>query len=154
MRKPAAPAPEESKRTFTALPLAQLVPGIARPVFRKRSPAGATVLADWAAIVGPRLAAQTEPRKLSRGTLTLACAGPLALELQHAAEMLIERINIHCGTQAVQRLRLVHDHVAPRLPPARPRPAQAPEPLAELPAGPLNDALASLAVALRNRKDR
>jgi hypothetical protein len=145
-------AEEEPRRTFVSLPLAQLVPGVTRPVFKKRSPAGATLMADWAAIVGPRLAAETEPRKLSRGQLTIACAGPMALELQHAADALIQRINTHAGTALVERLRFVQDHIMPRPPVLPRRRAVAAEPVAGLPPGKLNDALAALRAAIQGSK--
>jgi hypothetical protein len=64
-------------------------------------------MADWALIVGEELAAATLPRKLAGGTLTVACAGPMALELQHRADVLIGRINTHMGHRLVERLRLV-----------------------------------------------
>jgi hypothetical protein len=144
----------EPRRTFVSLPLAQLVPGITRPAFGKRSPAGARVMAEWASIVGPRLAADTEPRKLSHGQLTIACAGPVAMELQHAAAALMERINTHAGGVVVERLRFVQDHIkseAPALPRLRPVAA---EPVADLPPGDLNDALAGLLAAIRGQVDR
>lgn len=92
--------------TYGPKPLAALLPGVTRPTFRKRAPATAQVLADWAEIVGPVLAAQTSPRRLSGSTLTLACAGPVALELQHLSGALIQRINGHLGGQVIERLRL------------------------------------------------
>lgn len=144
-------AEEEARRTYVSLPLAQLVPGVTRPAFKQRSPAGAGLMADWVSIVGPMLAAQTEPRKLSRGQLTIACPGPVALELQHAAAALIERINTHAGTRLVERLRFVQDHVAARAPKLPHRSVVAPVPVAELPPGELNDALAGLLAAIRGR---
>jgi hypothetical protein len=141
------------RRTYSTLPLAQLVPGVTRPAFRKRSPAGAELMADWANVVGARLAVATEPRRLTRGQLTIACAGPMAMELQHLAAELIDRINTYAGTKLVDRLRFVQDHVA--APPATvPNPRRvAIEPVAELPAGALNDALAGLLAAIRGNKD-
>jgi len=87
------------------LPLSALVPKLTRPAFRKRSPAGAQLLADWAQIVGPALAAVTSPLRLSAGTLTLACSGPVAMELQHLAPQLVSRINAQLGRPVVERLR-------------------------------------------------
>ncbi len=139
----------EARRTYVSLPLAQLVPGVTRPAFKKRSPAGASLMADWVAIVGPTLAARTEPRKLSRAQLTIACSGPVAMELQHAAAALIERINTHAGTRLVERLRFVQDHVAPPAPTLpRHRKVEA-MPVAGQPPGELNDALAQLLAAIR-----
>ena len=62
---------------------------VTRPAFRRRSPAAAQIMADWEIIVGPALAAMTVPRRVVRGTLTIACAGPIAIELQHMAAELI-----------------------------------------------------------------
>ncbi len=98
-----------------ALPLAQLVPGVTRAAFAKRSPAGAGLMADWVAIVGARLAAVTQPRRLTRGVLTVACAGPVAMELVHLQGALIERINTHAGSGVVTGLRFTQDLVAERV---------------------------------------
>jgi hypothetical protein len=143
---------EEPRRTYMSLPLAQLVPGVTRPAFKKRSPVGASLMADWVSIVGPLLAAQTEPRKLSRGQLTIACTGPVAMELQHAAAALIERINTHAGTGLVERLRFVQDLVAPGALALPRRGTSHPVPLSELPSGELNDALAGLLATIRAQR--
>ncbi|GBR67693.1 hypothetical protein AA103587_0418 [Gluconobacter kanchanaburiensis NBRC 103587] len=83
---------------------------------------------DWVDFVGPRLGKQTEPRRLSAGTLTLACSGPIAMELQHLAPQIIERINVACGLRGeygIERLKIVQDLVAFERPsPKRPRPLQ------------------------------
>ncbi len=131
-----------------------LLPALTRPAFRRQGPAAAQVLADWAAIVGPSLAAVTQPRRLWAGTLTIACSGPIAMELQHLAPELMARINAPLGAEPVQRLRFVQG--ASRAAPARP-PVLSPSPAAvraaeaavgELPAGPLRDALAALGRAV------
>lgn len=134
------------------LPLSSLVPAITRPAFRKRSPAGAQLLADWGTIVGPALAAVTSPLRLSAGTLTLACAGPVAMELQHLAPELIARINAQLGKVAVERLRFVQqaqaDPAAPRAKaasPPKPLPESVTQGLTDLPEGELRQALEKLA---------
>jgi hypothetical protein len=151
--EPAA-AEARERRTYTTLPLAQLVPGVTRPAFKKRSPAGAELMADWANVVGERLALATEPRRLTRGQLTIACSGPMAMELQHVAAELMDRINTYAGTKLVERLRFVQDHVATQ--PAKvPKQRNVPvEKLAELPPGELNDALAGLLAAIRAAGDK
>ena len=137
-----------------------LVPGLTRAAFRRRAPATAQVLADWPAIVGPALAAVTVPRRLAAGSLTVACAGPVALELQHLSTELLARINTHLGAATVQRLRFVQDAPAPPQAPAPPRP---PDPaalalveakVAGLPDGPLRAALAALGRATLPRPPR
>ncbi len=139
-------------RRWTVLPLAQLLPSLTKPAYRRRSPATATLLADWPVIVGPAIAAQTEPRRLSAGQLTIACAGPVAMELQHLAPQLIERINAHAGQTLVERIRFTQSALNPRpTPPARTLPAIAPEPLPDMAPGELSDALARLRAAIRAR---
>ncbi|MGN6816220.1 MAG: DUF721 domain-containing protein, partial [Solirubrobacterales bacterium] len=49
----------------------------------------------------------TVPRRLHGGTLSVACAGPVAMELQHLAPELLARINAHLGRPVVERLRFV-----------------------------------------------
>lgn len=137
------------------LPLGSLIPAVTRPAFRKRSPAGAQLLADWAQIVGPALAAVTSPLRLTSGTLTLACAGPVAMELQHLGPELIGRINGQLGRAVVERLRFVQQAPAGAPRPAAPRsarPVRIPEGvqdrLAALPEGELREALEKLAQGL------
>ena len=136
---------DAARHPYGPRPVAALVPGITRAAFKKRSPAGAQVLADWAGIVGPELAAVTVPRRLTAGTLTLACSGPTAMELQHLSGQVIERVNGHLGRILVERLRFVQDPsppaVAVRPPPRR---AAAAIPLPGIPPGPLRDALSAL----------
>lgn len=149
-------APGAGMRHFAGpQPVGALLPRITRPAFRRRAPAAAQLMADWEAIVGPALAAQTQPRRLAAGTLTVGCAGPVALELGHLATELAGRINAHLGATVVQRLRFVQDLVAtpPAPPPAPPAPppqlvALAEATLAPIPEGPLRDALAALGRAV------
>lgn len=105
-------------------PLGALVPALTRPAFKRKSPAGAQIMADWPALVGPALAAVTQPLRLAQGTLTLACAGPVAMELQHLAPQLAGRINAALGRVAVERFRFVQQ--APAGAAARGRPAPRP----------------------------
>jgi hypothetical protein len=131
-------------------PLGQLIPPLTRPVFRKKSPGGATLMADWPAVVGPALAAVTTPKRLSTGTLTIGCVGPVAMELTHLAPQLIARINAHLGRVTVERLRFVQQAgttppAAPRRPPDAPLPPRVEAAVASLPPGELREALAKLA---------
>jgi hypothetical protein len=102
-----------------------LLARITRPAFRRRSPAGAALLTEWPALVGPALAAMTEPQRFASGTLTIACTGPVAMELVHLAPQLLGRINGQLGQVLVQRLRFVQRTPAlrSRPPPRRPPPA-------------------------------
>jgi hypothetical protein len=155
-------AKDGDARRFPGAPLAlsALIPAVTRPAFRRRSPAGAALMTDWPQVVGPALAAVTSPLRLSAGTLTLACAGPVAMELQHLAPELIARINGHAGRVTVERLRFVQRSAgSPQGLPAasarartEPLPPPVAERLAALPAGDLREALENLARGVyRNR---
>jgi hypothetical protein len=143
----------DSRHVYGPRPVGALMPGLTRPTFRRRAPAAAQVMADWPAIVGPALAAVTTPRRLQSGSLTLACAGPVAMELQHLADEVLARINRHLGSQTVTRLRFVQDALPPTPKPAPPMPspeavAAAEKAAAAVPPGPLRDALAALGRAV------
>ncbi|MGG5811826.1 DUF721 domain-containing protein [Falsiroseomonas sp. CW058] len=147
----------ERRRFPTApVPLGNLLPSLTRPAFRRRNPAGAQLMADWPQVIGPALGAVTSPVRLSAGTLVLACAGPVAMELQHLAPELISRINGHLGRVAVERLKFVQS-TPPGAPRARPQAPPAPVPapvqdrIAALPEGELRDALEKLARGVYRR---
>lgn len=106
----------------------RLLGTILDPAARRRGFAQAGVLADWAAIVGPGLAARCRPLRVDYapgrrrgGTLVVQVGGAAALELQHAAPQIVERINGYFGFAAVRQLRLVQA-------PFRPAGASAPAP--------------------------
>ena len=149
----------EPPRAYGPRAIGGLIAKVTRPGFRRRSPAAMQIMTDWLTIMGPDLGARTLPQKLSAGTLTIACAGPAAMELQHLSTQLIARINGHVGghgeSAPIQRLRFVQqasalpDRSAPR--PKRPRPPAQPPPAIDLEPGPLRDALIRLAQAIQDR---
>ncbi len=146
--------PGSARHVYGPRPVAALVPGLTRAAFRRRAPAATQVMTDWPAIVGPALARVTTPRRLQGGTLSVACGGPVAMELQHLAGELIARINATIGRPLVERLRFVQDlqpPPAPSPPPPAPSPARAAaidRTVGDLPPGDLRDALARLGLAL------
>jgi hypothetical protein len=149
---PAAPrAAEPARHPYGPRPLAALMPAITRAAFRRRSPAAAQVLLDWGEIVGPAVAAMAIPKRLVGTTLTLACSGPAALELQHLSAALIGRINAHLGRTAVEQLRFVQDG-APPAPPAPPPGRASPIAIADMAEGELRDALGRLGGAIAGRR--
>jgi hypothetical protein len=142
-----------SRHVYGPRPIAALVPVVARKAFNRTAPGVVHLMEAWAGIVGPGLADATTPRRLSQGTLTIGCCGPVAMELQHRSNELIGRINQYLGSQAIRRLRLLQT-VAARTPPrSRPRPTEAvetaaSEAVADLPEGPLRAALTALGRAV------
>ena len=102
------------------LQVARLLGGILDPAARRRGFAEASLLADWATIVGPALARRCQPVRVdyapgrrSGGTLLLQVGGAAALEIQHAAPQLLERINAYFGHKAVRQLRLLQMPLPP-----------------------------------------
>lgn len=149
------PKPDQvGRRLYGPRPLGTLVPRLTRPVFHRISPAAAQVMADWAGIVGPLLASVSTPRRLAGSTLTITCSGPVAIELQHYAGQLIERINIHLGSPTVRALRFVQTALPAPRPAAPPAPvspaaaAAAESAVTALPEGELREALAALGRAV------
>ena len=144
---------EEERRFFGGpRPLGALIPALTRPAFKRKSPAAAQIMADWPALVGPALAAVTQPLRLASGSLTIACSGPIALELSHLAPELMARINGGLGRVAVERLRFVQTNQPARTgakPALPPRPVALPKrvtsALEGLPTGDLREALERLA---------
>jgi hypothetical protein len=90
-RKQDVPLPPPA-RNHAVRGIAGLIAPVLRPAFRKRAPAAANLLADWGMLAGPDLAARAAPVKFAGGTLTLACTGPVAMELQYTAPAMIERL--------------------------------------------------------------
>jgi hypothetical protein len=102
-----SPAGGERRQGFRAVGVA--VSKLAAPIVVKRGGGLLVRLkADWPAIAGPDWAAVTWPMALSRdGVLKLRTAPAAALELQHRAPLLIERVNLFFGRPAITRLVLM-----------------------------------------------
>lgn len=154
---PGKNGPKEPARFYGGpRPIGALLPAVTRPAFRSRAAGAAQLMADWPAIVGPSLAAVSTPRALTRATLTLACAGPVALELQHLAGQLAERINAHYGRTMVEQFRFVQAAATPQAAAAA-RSRVPPAPPVEVPdmkEGALRDALAALGGAVAQEAKR
>ena len=122
------PAPE-APRAGGIRHLAGFLPRLTRAALGRRGFAEGGIVTDWAAIVGPDLAAGSLPERLSfapgarrDGTLQVRVTGVLALELQHLEPVVIERINGYFGYRAVARLKIRQGP----LPRGRTRPAPLP----------------------------
>jgi hypothetical protein len=112
--------------------VARLLGAILDPAARRRGFAEASLLADWATIVGPALARRCQPVRVDYapgrrrgGTLLVHTSGSAAIEVQHAAPQILERINTYFGFAAVRQLRLLQMPLKP----APPRPRVGPRPL-------------------------
>jgi hypothetical protein len=100
-------------------PLAELLETCLGPTLAAHGFASSDLMTAWSDIVGTRLAAYCEPLKLewrSRGprtnpdeeaaTLTIRVESAFAIEVQHQAPILIERINAHYGWRCIARIML------------------------------------------------
>ncbi|EHH67752.1 DUF721 domain-containing protein [Gluconobacter morbifer] len=146
----------QPRRNWGARQIGTFVPTLTKTAFRKKSPLLVRLMMDWENFVGLRLARQTEPRRLSAGTLTIACSGPIAMELQHLTPQLLERINTACGLRgesSIQRLRIVQDMTAFERP-ARPRPKPCPVEVPEVEDEELRAALERLGGHIGARRRR
>jgi hypothetical protein len=160
------------------------VPKLTRKAFEKYGFSAATLLTDWAAIVGQDLASYTSPDRLKwpRGadaygevaegaegrpgaTLVLRVDGPRALEVEHRRRQLLERINAYFGYRAVADLRIIQAPIAPvaavtKAPatPAPPAPSQVAAgqaaALQEITDERLRDALSRLGASVAGRQAR
>jgi hypothetical protein len=109
------PAMNKRKTTYPR-PLADLVGRCLGDVFARQGFASGELVTHWPEIVGEEIAAHAEPLKLQwpRGdpdtaeaaTLVLRVEGPAAIEIQHLAPVILERVNRFLGWRAVDRLAL------------------------------------------------
>lgn len=130
-REPVA-APRPLRRTMLGpKAVGSFVPRLTQPAFEKYGFSAATLITDWAGIVGSDLAKYTSPERLkwpklvpARGkvdeidqgrpgaTLVLRVDQGRALDIQYKAAQIIERINAYFGYGAVADLRIVQGVIA------------------------------------------
>lgn len=124
--------PGSAVQSLTARPdhvhvrtIGSYVPRLTRKAFERFGFATATLLTDWAVIVGPDTARQASPDRLRwpRGydvmddssggkgrpgaTLVVRAHAGRALDVQYRAQQIIDRINAYFGYRAVAELRVV-----------------------------------------------
>ena len=145
----------------SARPLSAFVAGCLGKTFAKQGFASAEIVTRWPEIVGPEIAAQSEPLKIQwprgeaetgGGTLVLRVEGPAAIEVQHLSGVVIERVNRFFGWPAVARLALRQAPLRGRPAKAMPPPPDTAAALASLPESldsDLRQALARLSAAIK-----
>ena len=149
------------------------------PIARARGFATISLLSEWPAIAGHDLAQFTMPDKViwprrrqdedsagaapthqtEAATLILRVDGPRAIEVQHRADQIIERVNTYFGYRAIGALRILQAPVtrARRSPAPSPPPPLDPQPLpasAEIDDDNLRQALMRLGTAVRSKASR
>jgi len=145
--------------------LADVLSKTLNEAFAKQGFASTELVTRWTEIVGPEIAAHSQPEKIhwSRpvegrpaepGTLALRVEGPAAIEVQHLSTVILERVNRFFGWQAVDSLRLRQAPLrrTENKPPPAPDPAAIARIAATLPEindEKLRDALARLGAAIK-----
>ncbi len=131
MAKRGNAAGEDARRRHGLLAVGALLPAVAGKALGKRGLAEGRLVSDWPALVGADIARHTAPERLAfapgrreDGTLHLVVDGPWAVELQHLAPQVVERINGFFGYRAVARLKMRRGVLpkAPSAPPVRRKP--------------------------------
>jgi hypothetical protein len=110
-----------------AKPLRETAGKLIGKTFAQRGFASAELVTRWAEIAGSDIAAHSEPLKIQwtrplrapsdpggataeagqePGTLVLRVEGPAAIEIQHEADVICERVNRFLGWRAVTRIAL------------------------------------------------
>jgi hypothetical protein len=104
--------PPKRRGKFRAV--ATELPKITRPILGKRGLGEAQLLLYWETIVGAELADSARPERLAferggrtHGTLRLRVAPAAAVEIQHQAPVIVERVNAFLGYPAVERVSYV-----------------------------------------------
>src|SRR6201987_2696462 len=151
---------------FSAKPLSVLLSDVFSEAYARQGFAARELVTRWAEIAGSDVAAHSEPLKMQwprpvqgqppePATLVLKVEGPMALEIQHKSDLILQRVNRFFGWSAVGRLALRQAPLSRR---DRPKPVSPPDPeavariaetLTEIEDEQLRAALARLGAAIK-----
>ena len=117
---------------ISAKPLSLLLSDVFKDAYARQGFAARELVTRWAEIAGRDVADYSEPLKLQwprpvegqpqePATLILRVEGPMALEIQHKSDLILERVNRFLGWSAVGRLALRQAPLSRRERPAAPR---------------------------------
>ena len=98
----------------SAKPLSVLLGDVFSDVYARQGFAARELVTRWAEIAGAEIAAHSEPMKMQwprpvegqpqePATLVLRVEGPMALEIQHSSDVILQRVNRFFGWSAVGR---------------------------------------------------
>ncbi|MBR0696809.1 DUF721 domain-containing protein [Bradyrhizobium lablabi] len=102
---------------ISAKPLSILLSDVFTDAYAKQGFAARELVTRWSEIAGAQIAAHCEPLKMQwprpvegqpqePATLVLRVEGPMALEIQHSSDVILERVNRFFGWHAVGRLTI------------------------------------------------
>src|SRR5947207_600884 len=112
---------------ISAKPLSVLLSDVFSDAYAKQGFAARELVTRWAEIAGADVARHSEPLKIQwprpvegqpqePATLVLRVDGPMALEIQHASDVILERVNRFLGWNAIGRLALRQAPLSRRAP--------------------------------------
>jgi hypothetical protein len=118
---------------ISAKPLSVLLGGVFADAYAKQGFASRELVTRWAEIAGQQVANFSEPLKIQwprpvegqqqePATLILRVEGPMALEIQHSSDAILQRVNRFFGWNAVGKIALR------QAPLSRPKPRRVPRP--------------------------
>jgi hypothetical protein len=116
---------------ISAKPLSVLLSDVFSDAYARQGFAARELVTRWTEIAGPEISAHCEPLKMQwprpvegqpaePATLVLRVEGPMALEIQHASDVILERVNRFFGWHAVGRLALRQGPLSRRQKPTAP----------------------------------
>jgi hypothetical protein len=102
---------------ISAKPLSVLLGGVFSDAFAKQGFASRELVTRWAEIAGAEVAKFSQPLKIQwprpvegqpqePATLILRVEGPMALEIQHSSDAILQRVNRFFGWSAVGKIAL------------------------------------------------
>lgn len=98
----------KDERSSTESPLSDVVSGLLKEPLFARGIAVGRLAAGWESIVGPRLAAETAPTSLDRGTLVVAASsGPWGAQARFLADEIRSQANSALGVEVVRTVQVV-----------------------------------------------
>lgn len=126
-----------------AKPLATLLGGVFADVYARQGFAARELVTRWAEIAGTDVARFSEPLKIQwpppvegqpqePATLVLRVEGPMALEIQHMSDIILQRVNRFFGWNAVNRLALRQAPLSRPAAARKPPPPPSPEAVAQV----------------------
>lgn len=113
-------------------PLSEFAGATLNDVLKAQGFASTEIISRWGEIAGAEIAAHSEPIKIAwpraanpdeppePATLVLRVEGPAAIEIQHLAAVILERVNRFFGWRAIGRLSLRQAPLKRRDAPAAP----------------------------------
>jgi hypothetical protein len=113
----AKPSAMSKPGPISAKPLSVLLGTVFSDAYAKQGFASRELVTRWAEIAGSEVAAHSQPLKIQwprpvegqqqePATLVLRVEGPMALEIQHSSDVILQRVNRFLGWNAVGRLAL------------------------------------------------